>query len=215
VVSPASPDGYYAPTASLTVTAKANQGFSFGSWTGAAAGVPFNVTSPSAVTANFNCVYTVGTPATLTSAAGSFSLAVNTGAGCAYTASSSASWITLTNTSGTGNSGVAATYTANTTGVTRTGTLTIAGQTITVTQNIMVQVTIVTSPAGGNVIVDGVSRRTPFVTNWNPGSGHGVTAQTPQTGLVFSNWSDGPLTAGRTIYAPATPQTYTAYFCAQ
>lgn len=55
---------------------------------------------------------------------------------CAWTASSNASWITITaGTSGAGNGAVAYTVAANTTGGARTGTMTIAGKTFTVTQS--------------------------------------------------------------------------------
>ena len=50
-----------------------------------------------------------------------------------WTASTTASWITLNTTSGTGNGAVNFSFAANT-GATRTGTVTIAGQTLTVTQ---------------------------------------------------------------------------------
>ena len=50
-----------------------------------------------------------------------------------WTASTTASWITLNTTSGTGNGAVNFSFAADT-GATRTGTVTIAGQTLTVTQ---------------------------------------------------------------------------------
>lgn len=59
---------------------------------------------------------------------------VTTQSGCAWTAASNASWITVTSgASGTGSGAVAFTVAANTGGA-RTGTLTIAGSTFTVTQ---------------------------------------------------------------------------------
>ena len=62
------------------------------------------------------------------------SIAVTATGGCAWTASSGASWITVTSgATGTGNGSVGFTVAANT-GAERTGTLTIAGQTFTVTQ---------------------------------------------------------------------------------
>ena len=62
------------------------------------------------------------------------SVAVATPGGCAWTATSNASWLTVTSgASGNGNGTVAYTVGANTTAQ-RTGTLTIAGQTFTVTQ---------------------------------------------------------------------------------
>lgn len=55
--------------------------------------------------------------------------------GCAWTAASNVTWITVTSgASGTGNGTVVYQVQANTTGQPRTGTLTIAGQTVTVNQ---------------------------------------------------------------------------------
>ena len=51
----------------------------------------------------------------------------------AWTASTTASWITVNTTSGTGNGAVNFSFTADA-GATRSGTVTIAGQTLTVTQ---------------------------------------------------------------------------------
>jgi hypothetical protein len=59
---------------------------------------------------------------------------VTTTTGCAWTAGSNASWITVTSGSpGTGNGSVGYTVAANT-GALRTGTVTIAGHPFTVTQ---------------------------------------------------------------------------------
>jgi len=64
---------------------------------------------------------------------GSVNVTANTG--CAWTAASNASWITVTaGASGSGNGTVQFTVAANT-GPARTGTITIAGQTFTVTQD--------------------------------------------------------------------------------
>jgi hypothetical protein len=61
-------------------------------------------------------------------------VSVTTTSGCAWTASSRVSWITVTSgASGTGNGSVAFSVAANP-GGTRDGTLSIGGQTFTVTQ---------------------------------------------------------------------------------
>jgi hypothetical protein len=61
-------------------------------------------------------------------------VAVSTSSGCTWTASSNASWLTITSgTAGTGNGTVAFSVAANT-GAARSGTLTVAGQTLTVSQ---------------------------------------------------------------------------------
>ena len=65
---------------------------------------------------------------------GSLTIPVSANAGCTWTATSNASFITITSgASGSGNGSVTATVAANT-GAQRTGTLTVAGATVTVTQ---------------------------------------------------------------------------------
>jgi Putative binding domain, N-terminal/Viral BACON domain len=66
---------------------------------------------------------------------GTGTVSVNTQSGCAWTAVSNASWITITSgSSGTNDGTVRYTAEPNTTGNNRTGTLTIAGQTFTLTE---------------------------------------------------------------------------------
>lgn len=66
--------------------------------------------------------------------AGTRTVRVSTTSTCSWTASSNASWITVTSgATGTGDGSVALSYAANT-GASRTGTLVIAGQTFTLTQ---------------------------------------------------------------------------------
>ena len=84
------------------------------------------------------CTYTISpTSKTLDKSGGTGGpVSVTTQSGCAWTAVSNASWITVTSgSSGTGNGTVMFTVAQNTTGSNRTGTLTIAGRTFTVTQN--------------------------------------------------------------------------------
>src|SRR2546428_6512852 len=65
---------------------------------------------------------------------GSLTIPVTANAGCTWTATSNASFITITSgASSSGNGSVTATVAANT-GAQRTGTLTVAGATVTVTQ---------------------------------------------------------------------------------
>ena len=71
----------------------------------------------------------------IVAAGGPGSSSVTVGAGCAWTAKSNATWVTITaGASGTGPATVSFTVAANTATSTRTGTLTIAGATFTVTQ---------------------------------------------------------------------------------
>jgi hypothetical protein len=82
-----------------------------------------------------SCTYSIAPPSqTIDSTGGVGSVNVTTTAGCAWTASSNATWIVITNgASGTGNGTVTFAITTNI-GGSRTGTLTIAGQTATVQQ---------------------------------------------------------------------------------
>ena len=92
------------------------------------------VTITQAATAG--CAYTV-TPATVSvaSTAGSGTLAVSTGAACAWTASTTATWISIiSGASITGPGTVSYTVTRNPVAAARTATLTVAGRTVTITQ---------------------------------------------------------------------------------
>ncbi len=67
---------------------------------------------------------------------GNSTVSVTAPAGCAWTAVSNASWITITGgASGSGNGAVSYTVSVNTTGTTRTGTMTIAGKVFTIKQS--------------------------------------------------------------------------------
>lgn len=83
------------------------------------------------------CVFTLSpTSANVTDAAGTTSFEVRSNAGCAWTAGSQATWITIAsppNGNGTGTATVQLSIAANT-GPSRTGTVTAGGQTFTVTQ---------------------------------------------------------------------------------
>jgi hypothetical protein len=106
------------------------------------------------------CEVTLGQVATAVPAVGATaSVAVNTAAGCAWTATSGAAFITITQgATGTGSGAVQFTVAANT-GAARTGTLTIAGTTITFTQAAAVVAPppglgapAAQSPAGGQLV---------------------------------------------------------------
>jgi hypothetical protein len=75
-------------------------------------------------------------PTSLAAGGGNASVTVTTTAGCVWTASESASWLTITGgSSGNGSGVVTYTAAANTTTSARSTTLTVAGQSITVTQD--------------------------------------------------------------------------------
>ena len=86
--------------------------------------------------ASAQCSYTVSqTTFSAPSTGGVQSTSVITGTQCSWTATTSDSWITVTNgTNHTGIGSVSFQLTANPTSSVRTGTLIVAGQTITVTQ---------------------------------------------------------------------------------
>jgi uncharacterized delta-60 repeat protein len=83
------------------------------------------------------CSYSLSpTSAVVGSAAGSGSVGVVAQEGCGWTASSNASWISITSgNSGSGSGPVSYATQANLSASARTGTLTIAGQTFTLTQS--------------------------------------------------------------------------------
>ncbi len=85
-----------------------------------------------------NCGFSLAsTSRLLGSAASTGSVALTAAAGCAWTASSSAAWLTLTSPASASGSGtVTFAVAANTGSMARTGILTIAGQTFTVTQDV-------------------------------------------------------------------------------
>ncbi|MGD0772912.1 MAG: CARDB domain-containing protein [Candidatus Solibacter sp.] len=82
------------------------------------------------------CSYSLsGTSQTIGAGGGNGSVGVMSGSGCAWTASSGVSWITIqSGASGTGNGTVTYTVASNNTSSARTGALTIGGQTFTVAQ---------------------------------------------------------------------------------
>lgn len=81
-------------------------------------------------------VSTTGLPATVAAAGGRFRVPITAPTGCAWTAASNVTWMTVVEESaprGTGNGAVIVTVAGNT-GLTRSGTVTIAGQAVTVNQ---------------------------------------------------------------------------------
>ncbi len=115
-------------------------------------------------------------------AGGSGSVSVTAGAGCAWTAASNASWITLGNFGGTGSGAVGFVVAANP-GAARTGQILVAGQTFTVNQAAF-NCTYTLSPASINVTAQG-----------GPGSVD-VTTQSGCSWSAVSNASWITITAG-------------------
>ena len=87
------------------------------------------------VTQNNGCTYSISPPNITVPAGGATgTFNVITGAGCVWTAATTASWITITAGSGNGNGTVSFSVAANS-GPPRSGTITVGGQTFTVNQN--------------------------------------------------------------------------------
>jgi all-beta uncharacterized protein/BACON domain-containing protein len=126
-------------TSGAAGTGNGSVGYSVAANTGAArsgsltiGGQTFTVTQAAGATP---CSYSIApTGQNVSDSASSGSVAVTTTAGCAWTASSNASWLSITSgASGNGNGSVGFSVAANT-GAARSGTLTVAGQTFTVNQ---------------------------------------------------------------------------------
>jgi Viral BACON domain len=96
------------------------------------AGQTFTVTQAALV-----CSYSISpTSQRVGRGGGTETIDVSTSSGCAWTASSNSSWITITSgSSGTGSGTVRFSYTRNESRNDRSGTLTVAGRTATVLQN--------------------------------------------------------------------------------
>ena len=109
------------------------------------------------------CDYSVSpTAVTVSGGASVASVWVTTGSGCAWTASSPVSWVTLSSSSGSGTGLVNLTIAANTTSAPRSATLTIGGSAVVVNQ----------SGAACNYSVTPVSLNV-------TGGNHSVTVTTP------------------------------------
>jgi hypothetical protein len=208
-------------------TANANSGAAR-SGTLSIAGQTFTVTQAAAPPP---CSYSISpTSQSLDATGGSGTVAVTSSSGCAWTASSNASWITITTgASGSGNGSVAFNVAANSGGG-RSGTLTIAGQTFTVSQASAPQCNYAISPTSQSVDANGgsgtvavtsgngcswrASSNAPWITISSGGSGSGngsvAFSVAPNNGVARS----GTLTvAGQTFTiaqaAPAPACSYT------
>ncbi|MFT3842147.1 MAG: S8 family serine peptidase [Myxococcaceae bacterium] len=79
------------------------------------------------------CTTMLGTLGTLSSSGGTTAVSLTTGSSCAWSASASASWLTVSAASGTGSATLSLTASANT-GAARATTLTVGSKTVTVSQ---------------------------------------------------------------------------------
>src|SRR5687768_2396812 len=136
--------------------------------------------------------------------------------GCGWTASTSASWFTVTSgAAGAGNGSVKYQVAANP-GAERSAGITVGGQTFTVKQaGVPIEVTLQTNPAGRAFTVDGTTYTSGQTFSWTSGASHTITVPSPQIGgtntqWVWSSWSDGG-SLEHTV-APTSNRTYTANF---
>ncbi|MBA2731583.1 MAG: DUF4214 domain-containing protein, partial [Acidobacteria bacterium] len=177
------------------------------------AGQTFTVTQD-----GLNCSYSISpTAQSLTAAGGTNnSVSVTATAGCAWTATSNDSWLSINaGASGTGNGTVTYTVAANT-GPARTGTLTIAGQTFTVTQASGCTYSItptaqnfsasggansITVTAGGGCGWTAVSNSPSFITitSGASGTGNGTVSYTVAANSSTSSRSGTITIAGQTF----------------
>src|SRR5262249_28722473 len=120
-------------------------------------------------------------------AAGTASVAVNTQAGCNWTATPSNSWITITSgASGSGSGSVSYSVAANT-GPQRPGSINIGGQTLAITQDSGCIYTI--NPTSANFTTSGGAGSFTITTNdqscgWNAVTSYGwITINAPSSGV--------------------------------
>jgi hypothetical protein len=158
------------------------------------------------------------TQITVGASGGPGSVGVTVSAGCPWTASSSAAWISITaGTPGNGNGTVSYTVAANGSTANRTGTLTVAGQTYTVTQQ-GVTCTFSISPTSGSVPASSstgnVSVTAPNGCAWTAVSGAGWIAVTAGAngsgnGTVAYSVGANPTTTPRSGSIAIAGQTFT------
>jgi hypothetical protein len=155
------------------------------------------------------CSYSLS-PATqtFTSGGGAGQVSIRTSATCAWSATSNATWLTLTGQNGTGN-GTVSFSVAPLTGTTpRTGKITIQGQTFTVTQQPPTSCTYTISPTSLSLTASGGSASMNITT----GSGCAWKATTSVGWLTLSAVSgtgSGSFTFTAPAYTAATPRTGT------
>jgi hypothetical protein len=153
------------------------------------------------VTQSEGCTYTI-TPATysLDAAGGTRAVAITSGAGCPWTASSNADWISVGPASGSGPASVTVTAAA-TSGPSRTGTATIAGQVLTITQS--PGCTFDVSPLSFNVDPSGGTR----TINVTAGSGcaWGASSNQPWITIASSPTGSGSGAVAISIAADSGP----------
>jgi hypothetical protein len=172
------------------------------SGTATIAGRTFTVTQQAVIP---TCSYALdSTSASIGAGGGSVQFGVTAGAGCPWTASTNASWITVQEGSGSGNGTVQLRIAANG-GPSRVGTVTVGGRTFTVNQSGTVQVcTYALNPTRQQVPLGGGSFSVQITTQpacgWSAESGDSwirLTSSSTGTGSGLLNYEvDGLLLIG-------------------
>lgn len=108
------------------------------------------------------------------------------------------------------------TYTAGSSAGNGTGTATVDNQQVSSPIDILVSVTVTTSPGSLSIIVDGTVYIAPQTFGWVVGSTHTLNTISPQPGpggsqYVWSSWSQGGAQSQQ-VTAPSSSTTYTATF---
>ncbi len=136
-----------------------------------------------------SCTYSLSpTSASVSSGAGTGNVSVTAPGGCSWTASSNASWITVSSgSSGSGNGTTAFSVIANSSTSSRTGTLTVAGKTFTVNRSGLSQYTLTLSTSGTG---SGTITTSPQGTIFDQGTVVTLTA-VPADSSNFAAWSGG------------------------
>jgi pseudomonalisin len=124
-------------SATLTVTASSSAAAGSSTFTVAVAGGGLTRTVSVPLTVTAGCTFTINpTTASIGAAASANTVQVTTGSACSWTATSPASWLTISaGASGKGSGSMTWNAAANTATAPRTASLTIAGQTLAVTQS--------------------------------------------------------------------------------
>ena len=136
--------------------------------------------------------------------------------GCAWTASSSASWITIRSGAAHAGNGLVNYQVAANAGSERSAVITVGGQTFIVKQaGAPIQVTFQTNPVGRAFTVDGTTYTSGQTFSWTSGTSHTITVPSPQVGgtktqWVWSSWSDGGMLEHTVV--PTSNTTYIANF---
>jgi len=163
------------------------------------------------------CTYSLtSSGASVVAAGGTSSVTVNAGAGCTWTPSSNAGWLTCTPATGTGTGTMTWTAAANTGTASRTGTITVQGQSFTVTQAGVTTCTYSLSASTGSAVASGTTSY--FTVNagtgcaWTATSSAGWLGCTANgTGTANVSWTAAANTgtSSRTATITIQGQTFT------